>query len=327
MPAPTTTPRSICWPTQPDHRQVFASAERRDHGEVEYAILWQAGIAYVTVGSDHTDRVLENFSVAKSKQACPNMIPQQVWLYDEVKEHWDQIQLKCWVTKDGKRSLYQDATLAALMSLEDWKPILKKLGIENLNNSVFFSGTVNTVGKQLVYADTYELEMTDPVLNAPCATNTEWASWLRGSSSAPASAVRASAPKRPFPSHEHAIGCRRRRIGQGRRTMHTEPEAAVAIVRTRGQDESILFIRRTEREDDSWSGHWSFPGGRRDPEDPDPLHTALRELEEECGIRLGREQMEAALPVVIARRKTGPYLPVAPFVFAVEPTAHRPRSA
>jgi hypothetical protein len=133
-------------------------------GEIEYAILWQAGIAYVTVGSDHTDRVLENFSVAKSKQACPNMIPQQVWLYDEVKEHWDRIQLQCWVTKDGQRSLYQDATLAALMSPEEWKPIFKKLGIENLNNSVFFSGTINTVGKQLIYADSYELEMIDPVL-------------------------------------------------------------------------------------------------------------------------------------------------------------------
>ena len=112
--------------------------------------------------------------------------------------------------------------------------------------------------------------------------------------------------------------------------IHTEPQAAVAIVRTRGQDESILFIRRTEREDDSWSGHWSFPGGRRDPEDPDPLHTALRELEEECGIRLRREQMESALPVVIARRRTGPFLPVAPFVFAVDsqlPTVLDPREA
>ena len=110
----------------------------------------------------------------------------------------------------------------------------------------------------------------------------------------------------------------------------TEAEAAVAIVRTRGQDESILFIRRSEREEDSWSGHWSFPGGRRDPEDADPLHTALRELEEECGIRLGREQMEAALPIVVARRRTGPFLQVAPFVFGVKrklPTVLDPREA
>ena len=110
----------------------------------------------------------------------------------------------------------------------------------------------------------------------------------------------------------------------------TEAEAAVAIVRTRGLDESILFIRRSERKEDSWSGHWSFPGGRRDPEDADPLHTALRELEEECGIRLGREHIEAALPIVVARRSSGPFLRVAPFVFAVDrklPTVLDPREA
>ena len=70
-----------------------------------------------------------------------------------------------------------------------------------------------------------------------------------------------------------------------------EPEAAVAIVRAAVPDDSILLIRRAEREGDSWSGHWSFPGGRREPEDPDLLHTALRELEEECGIRLPREKL------------------------------------
>ncbi len=97
-----------------------------------------------------------------------------------------------------------------------------------------------------------------------------------------------------------------------------EPLAAVAIVRARFPNESILLIRRSERKDDPWSGHWSFPGGRRDPDDPDLLHTALRELEEECGIRLEREQMEAALPSVLARRRTGPFVLVAPFVFAIE---------
>lgn len=97
-----------------------------------------------------------------------------------------------------------------------------------------------------------------------------------------------------------------------------EPEAAVAMVRARGERESVLLIRRTEREGDPWSGHWSFPGGRRDPEDPDLLHTALRELEEECGIRLGREQLEAALEPASAGRKMGHRVLVAPFVFSVD---------
>ena len=95
-------------------------------------------------------------------------------------------------------------------------------------------------------------------------------------------------------------------------------EAAVAIVRTREEAETILLIRRAEREGDSWSGQWSFPGGRRDLEDRDLLETALRELEEECGIRLAREQMVTALPHVVARRQAPPFVTVAPFVFAVD---------
>lgn len=98
----------------------------------------------------------------------------------------------------------------------------------------------------------------------------------------------------------------------------TEPEAAVAILRAAGPPESVLLIRRAEREGDSWSGHWSFPGGRREPEDADPLETALRELEEECGIRLSRDRMESALPLALARRKVGRFVLVAPFVFPVE---------
>jgi 8-oxo-dGTP pyrophosphatase MutT (NUDIX family) len=96
-----------------------------------------------------------------------------------------------------------------------------------------------------------------------------------------------------------------------------DPEAAVTIVRTRAPEESILLIRRAEREGDSWSGHWSLPGGRCEPADRDPLDTALRELKEECGLVLTREQMTAALPAMLARRRIGRFLPVAPFLFDI----------
>ena len=96
-----------------------------------------------------------------------------------------------------------------------------------------------------------------------------------------------------------------------------QPDAAVAIVHAREPEPAVLLIRRSERDDDPWSGHWSFPGGRRDDADPDLLHTALRELEEECGVRLDRSDCEGGLPASIARRHAGRFLLVAPFFFAV----------
>jgi 8-oxo-dGTP pyrophosphatase MutT (NUDIX family) len=97
-----------------------------------------------------------------------------------------------------------------------------------------------------------------------------------------------------------------------------DPEAAVAIVCMPGPGGSVLLMRRTERQGDSWSGHWSLPGGRRNPEDEDLRATALRELWEECGIRLARESMTAELDPKVARRSKPPYVLVAPFVFEVD---------
>jgi len=116
--------------------------------------------------------------------------------------------------------------------------------------------------------------------------------------------------------HRAGLGHQPDVLAENRRVT-AERDAAVAIVQACAT-ESVLLMRRAERAEDPWSGHWSFPGGRREPEDSDLLHTALRELEEECGIHLRREQLEEALPAAEARRRVGPYLQVAPFVFRVD---------
>jgi 8-oxo-dGTP pyrophosphatase MutT (NUDIX family) len=61
--------------------------------------------------------------------------------------------------------------------------------------------------------------------------------------------------------------------------------AAVLIPILFDQDEwKILFIKRTQQEDDRHSGQIAFPGGRLDKEDPSLQHTALRESAEEIGL-------------------------------------------
>ena len=60
-------------------------------------------------------------------------------------------------------------------------------------------------------------------------------------------------------------------------------------LRARGDEVSVVLARRTEQVPHH-KGQVCFPGGSRDPGDPDLLETALRESEEELGIR--REDVE-----------------------------------
>lgn len=47
----------------------------------------------------------------------------------------------------------------------------------------------------------------------------------------------------------------------------------------------LLFIRRTQNENDRHGGQVAFPGGRVDATDPDIVAAALREAEEEVGLK------------------------------------------
>ncbi|SBW00806.1 conserved hypothetical protein [uncultured delta proteobacterium] len=165
VPAPTTTPTlyplSNYLATTSDTLQV---QHGETSGEVEYAVIWHGGKKYVTVACDHTDRNLESFSVPKSKQACPDVFAPEVWAWDDVKDHFGELQLKCWVTKNGKRELYQDAPCKAMLLPDAWAEKFEKIGV-NKDNNIFISGTINTVNNTLVFGDFFEVEIHDPVLN------------------------------------------------------------------------------------------------------------------------------------------------------------------
>lgn len=97
------------------------------------------------------------------------------------------------------------------------------------------------------------------------------------------------------------------------------PRAAVALVFRDGAQGGLelLFIRRAEHERDPWSGHMGFPGGRREPGDPDLEATAVRETLEETSLDLaGDGEWLGALDEVKALARGRPVdLVIAPFVF------------
>ena len=61
--------------------------------------------------------------------------------------------------------------------------------------------------------------------------------------------------------------------------------AAVMILLYRKEGEYCILLNKRSEEVEHHKGEMSFPGGARDPEDLDLLETALRETEEEMGIK------------------------------------------
>lgn len=51
------------------------------------------------------------------------------------------------------------------------------------------------------------------------------------------------------------------------------------------------------------AGEVCLPGGKRDPEDPDDVHCALREAQEELGLNPDTVQIIAQLPQFLSKHK------------------------
>lgn len=98
-----------------------------------------------------------------------------------------------------------------------------------------------------------------------------------------------------------------------------KPAAVLAPIVKRPEGLFMLLTRRTEKLS-SHAGQISFPGGRRDPEDPSAAHNALREAQEEVGLDPSRVEVIGYLddyPTISRYRVTpvvgivdGPVVPV-----------------
>lgn len=135
-------------------------------GEVEYVVFVRDGkILYVTVGSDHTDRDVERINVLKSKQMYPKIVPPDVWRYDDVRDHWDELIIRSFTTYGGNEILYQEASLNTIKHPEELiRLTVEELGVE-ADGLVIFSGTVPLKTGKVVFGDSFRFELVDPILN------------------------------------------------------------------------------------------------------------------------------------------------------------------
>jgi 8-oxo-dGTP pyrophosphatase MutT (NUDIX family) len=131
-------------------------------------------------------------------------------------------------------------------------------------------------------------------------------------------------PAEPSPPETGRLHRLRDRLAVSRPDAADDPAliwAAVAAV-IAPDPEAILLIRRAERAGDPWSGHMALPGGRREPEDPDLLSTAIRETREEVGLLLTAADLVGSLEDVVPRTPVLPPIAVRPYAFLV---SSRPR--
>jgi Protein of unknown function (DUF2848) len=140
---------------------VLEASGADSSGEVEFVLLRAGGRLLVGVGSDHTDRKAETYSVTLSKQLCDHPVAPELWAFEDVAGHWDEIILRSYATIGGARVLYQEGTLAAMLPPGDL--IAAGFGTELPDGAAMFGGTFAAKGG-IRPAERFDFEIVDPVL-------------------------------------------------------------------------------------------------------------------------------------------------------------------
>ena len=131
-------------------------------GEVEFILIGWQGRTFVGLASDHTDRKVESYSVTVSKQMCDKPIASVLWELEEIIDHWDRLILRSHAWIGGRRELYQEGTLDAMLPVSDL--IARGFADGKLpDGCAMFGGTFAAKGG-IRPASRFEFELEDPVL-------------------------------------------------------------------------------------------------------------------------------------------------------------------
>ena len=167
IPGPATTPTMypvVCRAlTTEEEIEVY---EKETSGEVEFVLLIvDENEIYVALGSDHTDRHLEESDIPRSKQICPNIMTKTVWSMEEVADHWDNLLIRSTVVKEGKDVTYQEGRLASIMTPSELMEFVQSKISGSLNNTIIYSGTLGMLTGEFVFSDTFSAELIDETLD------------------------------------------------------------------------------------------------------------------------------------------------------------------
>ncbi|MGI4862160.1 MAG: DUF2848 domain-containing protein [Janthinobacterium lividum] len=163
-------------------------------GEAECLLIASPDGLLVTLASDHTDRRVEAYSVAVSKQVCAKPVASDAWRYADVAAHWDQLVLRAWIvtaepvtepataavperapaaisdeappsSPSPARRLYQEGSVSALLPPSEL--VVRYAADATLPvGTAMFCGTLAAIGPIAAMrpGDAMELELYDPVL-------------------------------------------------------------------------------------------------------------------------------------------------------------------
>lgn len=128
-------------------------------GEAEPLLVQHGGKCWLGLASDHTDRALEAHSVAASKQVCVKPCATDLWNFEEVAPHLDDLELRAWIA-DGSDDWtpYQEGTLAAIRPLADLR---ERVGMDD--GAAMLCGTLAAISG-VRPAPRFRARLSDPVL-------------------------------------------------------------------------------------------------------------------------------------------------------------------
>jgi hypothetical protein len=133
-------------------------------GEVEFVVLKIDGSLRIAVGSDHTDRKVETYNITVSKQMCDKPVSRDMWLLDDLLDHWDTLVLRSWRVTAGDRHLYQEGNVSAMLHPQELIAGYARGGGGPFEEGdAMFCGTLAAHGG-IQPADRFEFELEDSVL-------------------------------------------------------------------------------------------------------------------------------------------------------------------